>query len=67
MDDSPIKYYNLKYGTNHPPRFPFQNSTSYEKKRKRERKSKSYILQNQMVTKCTSSSPQFTLSSNSNS
>lgn len=38
MDDSPIKYYNLKYGTNHPPRFPFQNSTSYEKKEKEREK-----------------------------
>lgn len=30
MDDSLLKYYNLKFGNDHPLRFPFQNPTSYE-------------------------------------
>lgn len=62
MDDSLIKYYNLKFGNDHPPRFPFQNPTSCV----RGEKSMSYILQNQMITKFMSSGPQFTLFSNPN-
>lgn len=38
-----MKHYNLKYSADQPPRFPFQNSTSHE--RKRERKRMSYIVQ----------------------
>lgn len=56
----------MKYGTDYPPRFPFQNSNSYEKKGKEDRKIMSYILQNQMITKCMPSHTQFFLSSTPN-